>query len=307
MNPDAARGASGRAGVGTVILTGATGLLGSHLVPVLDEQAIAATLVGLANVPDGHDRWVRCDLTDESAVAELIATRRPRLVIHAAALTNVDTCEDDPALAAAVNAEAPGRLAQLTSEAGGRFVQISTDSVFDGRGGPYVEDDRTVPLNEYARSKLAGELAVAAGAPNHLVLRVNFFGRSPTGAGLADWLVRELSAGHAITGFDDVIFSPLDAATLSEAIVALAFGEQRGTLHLGASDAVSKFAFAQLVAEAHGLDPQLVRAGALADAKLTAPRPLDTSLDSSRAAAVLGRPLPTVAECVARLAGVQRK
>jgi dTDP-4-dehydrorhamnose reductase len=133
------------------------------------------------------------------------------------------------------------------------------------------------------------------------VLRTNFFGRSHTGIGLADWLLRELGASRPVVGFQDVVFSALDVATLAALILELASTDIRGTLHLGASDAVSKFTFAQFVAKAYDFDPELVRPGLLADAGLSAPRPLDTSLDSGNAAKALGSALPTVATGVSRM------
>lgn len=302
MRAHAAPADSGASDGGAAILvTGASGLLGSYLVRALEPMRDAVTFAGLTRVPAGDDRWVTCDLTDARQVEGLIAARRPRLVVHAAALTNVDLCETDPGLAEAVNRDAAACVARLTSEAGGRFVFISTDSVFDGLRGNYAETDEPAPVNGYARSKLEGEREVAAAAANHLVLRTNFFGRSDRGSGLADWLLRELGAGRPVVGFGDVIFSPLHAATLAELTLELARSDLRGTLHLGASDAVSKLEFARLVAQAYGLDTGLVRAGRLADAALDAPRPLDTSLDTRAAAARLGRPLPAVAMGVARM------
>ena len=282
----------------SILVTGASGLLGSYLVRALKQMRGEVTFVGRTRVPAGDARWVKCDLTDDRQVHELIAGRSPRLVVHAAALTNVDLCETDPELATAVNSSAAARLARLTSDVGGRFVLISTDSVFDGRRGDYVETDDPAPLNMYARSKLDGERGVAAVA-NHLVLRTNFFGRSERGSGLADWLLRELAAGRPVVGFEDVLFSPLDAATLATLTLELAHTNLRGTLHVGASDAVSKFAFARLVAEAYGFDAGLVRPGRLSDAALGAPRPLNTSLNSAKATSVLGRELPSVAAGIA--------
>ena len=181
-----------------------------------------------------------------------------------------------------------------------RLVFISTDSVFDGTRGHYRESDMPGPLNAYARSKLAAERVVET-IRNGLAIRTNFFGRNPRGAGLAEWLLRELGSGREITGFADVVFSPLHCVEAADLVVALATTEATGVLHLGASDAVSKLDFALLVADRFGLDRSLVRSGNLADGDLAAARPLDTSLVSERASALLRRALPTVADGVAGL------
>src|ERR1019366_2186264 len=115
------------------------------------------------------------DLADVDAIARVIATEPWSAVINAAAYTEVDRAESEEALAFAVNAVAPLRLAVETGRRGIPLVQISTDYVFDGRkGAPYVEKDRVGPLNVYGRSKLAGEHGVRAANPRHVILRTSW-------------------------------------------------------------------------------------------------------------------------------------
>src|SRR5215475_7220420 len=111
------------------------------------------------------------DLQDPAAIARFVAAEPWSAVINAAAYTDVDRAESEEAIAFAVNAEAPARLAIETARRGIPLVHISTDYVFDGRkGAPYVEQDAAAPLNAYGRSKLAGERAVRAGNPRHVVV-----------------------------------------------------------------------------------------------------------------------------------------
>ena len=112
------------------------------------------------------------DLHDAEAIARMIAAEPWSAVINAAAYTAVDRAETDEAVAFAVNAGAPSRLAIETERRGIPLVHISTDYVFDGsKGSPYVEQDAPAPLNVYGRSKLAGEDAVRAANPRHMILR----------------------------------------------------------------------------------------------------------------------------------------
>src|SRR4029079_2471059 len=111
-------------------------------------------------------------------------------------------------------------------------------------------------------SKLRGEHAAAL-APNHLVVRTNLFGRSALGVGLVEWILRELGSGRSIVGFADVVFSPLHCADLARHLLTLVAGEQRGVIHLGSSDAISKLEFAEHDAKVYGLDQSLIRAGSL--------------------------------------------
>lgn len=282
-----------------ILITGASGLLGEYLARAAISRRLDASLVGLSFVPDGDPRWERCDLTEPDSVARLWERVAPQLVVHAAALTNVDLCERDPALADAVNRRTTELLARHAATSGARLVYVSTDSVFDGRRGGYAESDEPAPLNVYARTKLEAEREAAA-ADDHLVVRTNFFGRSARGHGLAEWILRQLREGNEIVGFSDVAFSPLYCGDFAELLLELTLGETRGIMHVGAADAISKLEFAQVVARTAGYESPRIRTGRLTDVGLAAPRPLDTSLDSSAAARQLGG-LPTVEEGVRRM------
>jgi dTDP-4-dehydrorhamnose reductase len=276
-----------------ILLTGASGLLGGYLLPAL--HATGSTVVPVTHTAPSGDGRVACDLTDEAATARLLADVAPDVIVHAAALTDVDRCEAEPDVADRVNRASTELLARSPA----RLVFLSTDSVFDGSRGRYSERDEPAPLNEYARSKVRAEQHVAdAGG---ISVRTNFFGRSPRGHGLAEWLLRELGAGREVIGFEDVVISPLYCADAAAAIAEIALGEATGLLHLGGSS-VNKYEFALLVAQHFELDDSLVRRGSLADVKLRAPRPLDTSLDSSRAHELFGWALRDVGAAVAAMA-----
>jgi dTDP-4-dehydrorhamnose reductase len=275
-----------------VLLTGASGLLGEYLAPAL--RVAGATVVPASHttpVPGG----IKCDLTNRTGTAQLLEEVAADVIVHAAALTDVDRCEAEPGVADSVN-----RLStELLVESGARLVFISTDSVFDGTRGDYSEDDTPAPINEYARSKLRAEQHVLEGGG--LCVRTNFFGRSGRGHGLAEWLLRELGAGREVVGFEDVVISPLYCRDAAAALAELKLGEITGILHLG-GDPVNKYDFGVVVAQKYGLDSSLVRRGSVADVNFRAPRPLDTSLDSSRVENVLGRPLGGLQEAVAAMA-----
>jgi dTDP-4-dehydrorhamnose reductase len=282
-----------------VLLTGASGLFGGYLEPALAARGATVVPVWHATRPvDG--RGFRCDLTDERAATDLVEEVAPDVIVHGAALTDVDRCEAEPELADAINRRSTELLARAAEARGARLVFISTDSVFDGTRGSYTELDAPAPLNEYARSKLRAE-AHALGTPLGVCFRTNFFGRSIRGHGLAEWLLRELGAGRDVIGFEDVVFSPLYCGDAATALAELALNDVVGVLHLG-GDPINKYEFGVLVADAYGLDRSLVHPGSVAEVRLRAPRPLNTSLDSSAARSLLHSPLRDVEAAVAEMA-----
>jgi dTDP-4-dehydrorhamnose reductase len=281
------------------VVTGASGLLGGAV--LRDLAANGYEVDGwshtVAAAPDGVT-FRRVELQAEDEVAAALDAARPDLVVHCAALTDVDACERDPAAARALNAEVPGRVARLAP--GARLVHISTDAVYDGeRPGRHAEDEPPRPVNAYARSKLDGEAAVLAAEPSALVLRTTMHGWTAQGRrSFSESILRGVLRGDLLTLFSDVRFSVLDVADLAVLLRALAEGRAAGVLNLGAADGVSKERFGRLVAREFGLPEDPIVPIALADAGLRAPRPRNVELSVERATALLGREPPTVADGV---------
>lgn len=286
----------------SVLVTGAAGLLGAHAcLAALDRGLRVAGTVHRTPSPLAGVELHPVDLGLANDVRALLAEVRPRWVIHCAAMTAVDRAEEHPDEAHRGNVQATTFLARAAAEFGAAIVYVSTDAVYPGERGPYAEDDRLDPVNVYARTKLEGESAVRGAHRDYVIARANLFGWSPRpGQGLAEWVLGRLEAGDEVPGFADVVFNPLEARTLAETLLDLAAGTRRGTVNAGAADAVSKHAFARMVAEAFGHDPGRVRPTSAADVAFRAPRPRDTRMDVGRLAAWLGRPVPTVRDGIER-------
>jgi dTDP-4-dehydrorhamnose reductase len=280
-----------------LLITGATGLLGANFV----HTALAAgwAPVGVAlpcRLPQAPVPMHELDLRDAAATATFLEAERPGLIVHLAALTNVDWCEEHAEAAFAINAGVSGQLAALAAQRGIRFVYMSTDSVFDGERGGYTEADAPHPLNVYAASKLAGEQQVLQAHPAALVVRSNIFGwNAQAKAGLAEWILAQLRAGQIVPGFTDVVFAPLLVTTLAELMLELAATGASGIWHLASAAAVSKFEFACALARAFELPVERVQAVSSSSVAQRARRPRSTWLDAAAAASRLGRPLPTLA------------
>lgn len=256
------------------------------------------------------------DLSCAGSVAAAIAAVRPDLVINAAAYTAVDLAEDEPALAFRINAEAAGEAAAAAREAGAAIVQLSTDYVIDGKADePYREDARTNPLSVYGRSKLAGEEAVRAANPHHLILRTAWI-YSPFGRNFVKTIMAAAKDREILDVVDDQRGCPTSALDLADAILAIAERRGRGdeaglgkTYHLAGSGSASWFELAGEVmrhCRRLGLPAAEVRPIASADRPGKAARPVYAVLDCAKIDRDLGLRLPewrqSLAGTVERLA-----
>lgn len=161
------------------------------------------------------------DITEAGSLNAFFARVRPRAVINASAYTAVDKAESEPEVAFRVNAEGPANLAALCARADVPLVHISTDYVFGGRGfHPYVETDPLSPSNVYAASKAAGEAAVRAGNPRHLILRTAWV-YDEQGSNFLRTMLRLAGTREEIGVVDDQRGSPTYAADLAGAIFGM--------------------------------------------------------------------------------------
>ncbi|HZQ91046.1 MAG TPA: SDR family oxidoreductase [Terriglobales bacterium] len=287
----------------TLLITGAGGLLGKAAVEAAVAHGHAVT--ALYHSPPAHTpgaRIVTADLKDHAAIAALIETTRAGWIIHAAAHASPDFCEDHPDEAWAVNADATRNIAQAAARAGSRVLYVSTDSVFDGARGNYSETDATNPISVYARAKLAGEQAVLAASPGNLSVRTTLIGWGAKKPNLAELVFRRLGQGSAMTGYADVIFTPLPVWTLSEIMLCAIGRSLAGIWHVASADACSKYEFCRRLARQFGFDPGLVRPVSVDSAGLRAPRPKNASLNTAKITAALGRPMPAIDEGIAEFA-----
>lgn len=274
---------------GRVLITGGSGLLALNWAcamrrewdVVLGTHAHTVRLEGVSARP--------LDLEDGGRLARQIGEITPDLIVHAAGLTSVDQCEEDPDLAQHVNAGLARNVAVAAAAGSIRLAHISTDHLFAGTRSGYREDDAPEPLNEYARSKLLAEEWVRQTYPQALIIRTNFFGWGHAGRlSFSDWIIHSLRDGREITLFDDVFFTPILADSLAKAAHRLVELSASGIFNLVGDQRVSKYAFAVRLAAAFDLQSELIRPDKISNAALRAKRPSDMSLDNTRARGLLG-------------------
>ena len=276
-----------------LLVTGASGLLGLNFaVQAAGRYAVTGVVHHneLAGVPF---EAIQVDLAQPHAAADLLERTRPEVVVHCAALANLEACESQPELAWQMNAAAPAELAAAAAQAGIKLVHISTDAVFDGQRGNYSEEDLPNPLGIYARSKLAGEQAVAQANPQAIIARVNFYGWSLNGTrSLAEFFYRNLSAGKNVNGFTDVHFCPLLVNALVDLLLKMIEKDLSGLYHVVSAESLSKYEFGCRIARLFNLDETLITPISWRAGGLQAQRSPDLTMRTAKLAGALGQNLP---------------
>ena len=264
-----------------ILLIGASGQLGGDLLRNNDAHDIVA--------PDRN----ALDLANPAQVAETIRALRPAAVINCAAFHNVPLCEEQPELAFRINCVAVRQLAELCEETGARLVTFSSDYVFGGdKRTPYVEDDRPAPLQMYGITRLAGEHAALATAPDRAVVfrTCGLYGRSGAkskGGNFVDGRVADALAGKRIEMASEQVVVPTSTDDLSRAVLSLIVHPRLapGVYHLVNEGQCSWYEFTRAIVETVGAETEVVpvdRGGRTGNMR----RPLYSVLSNTRARAL---------------------
>ena len=286
-----------------VLVTGASGLLGANLVRHYAPKSETTGWYATNPIEFEGTKIEKVDITDEQAVSQALERIQPDLIVHCAAATNVEWCEQNPGKVKAINETATEFLATKAAGIGAKFVFTSTDSVFDGKNSKYTESDSPEPLNSYASGKVRSEKSVTRANPNTLIIRSYFYGYSPSGTrSLLEWVLVWAQSGNEVPGFKDSYFSPISIDDFADALDAAIKNNTSGLLHLGSSDKISKYEFAKIVMETYDCDMSRLKPITVDDIGLKADRPRDTSLDVSLLESIWGNSVPTVADGISRIA-----
>lgn len=282
-----------------VLITGSSGMLGKDIFSELFEKGYHVIGVDLVNnnlLPS--ELQITGDITNEEFLNGILVEYKPDIIIHCAAIVNLKTCEENKKLADAVHIDVTKQLAKFNV---GKtiLIYISTDSVFDGEKGDYLETDIPNPLNYYAKSKLEGEKAAIIN-PNSIVVRTNIFGfNNPLKNSLAEWAIKNLLAGNSINGFSDVIFNAIYTKQLAEIIFYLIKKDFKGLINIGSKNKISKYKFLVEIAKNLGVNEDLVNNIESAKINTNVVRPLKTYLNTAKLEKLVD--IPTIEEGVQRM------
>jgi dTDP-4-dehydrorhamnose reductase len=253
-----------------LLVTGAAGMLGTDVVAC----ATAHDVIALARA--------ELDITDADAVRAAVRDTRPEAIVNCAAWTDVDGAEANEEAATRINGDGAGHLAAAAAESGAHIVHVSTDYVFPGDARtPYEEADPTGPRTGYGRSKLAGERAVAAAAPDaHAIVRTAWvFG--PHGSNFVDTMLSLAATRDELSVVDDQVGCPTYTGHLARALIEVAERRTHGMLHVAGGGACTWFELARATFERAGIKVT-VHPCTTADFPRPAPRPAYSVLGSTR-------------------------
>lgn len=274
----------GRVSKPSILITGANGLLGQKLIDRLRGDTrfnIIATGRGTSRLPrdwKGYT-YVHMDITQPEQVSGTFLQYKPDICIHCASMTNVDQCEIDREACYEHNVTAVSYIAQACEKSGTHLIHLSTDFIFDGNDGPYLEDDRPNPINYYGQSKLASEKMVKTSSGDWTIVRTGLvYGISVdmSRSNIVLWVKKALEEGRELNLVDDQIRTPTLAEDLAEGCVLIAEKKATGVFNISGKELLTPYDMAVETAAFFKLDQSKIKKVNSRDFTQTAKRPLKT-------------------------------
>jgi dTDP-4-dehydrorhamnose reductase len=275
-----------------LLVTGANGLVGSRLSTLLIQRGHQVLGVSRgswrgSSAALSHKalQYFASELSDEREVKTAFERADPEVVIHTASMTEVDRCEQNPNEAFASNVIATANVARSAQTHGAHLIYVSTDYVFDGRNGPYGEEDVPNPQGVYALTKHMGEQALRVLCTSWAIARTAVVYGWPPAArpNFGSWLVTSLKSRKPVPLFEDQRVSPTLAASAAAMLAELAERKLTGVWNTSGAEVVDRLTFGKALCGVFGFDPSLCLPSRLAEAKLASPRPLHSGLRPEKA------------------------
>lgn len=279
-----------------ILVTGANGLLGQHLVKILLETGhhVVATGKGPCRLlyKEKHAFiYYPINITDDEAVGTMMEKERPAVVVHAAAMTQVDECQLNQQLCEDINVKATAQLLLQAESISSHFIYISTDFVFDGEKGDYSEEDHLNPVNWYGFTKVQAESIVETSEiPWAIVRTCLVYGNTIFGtrSNIVSWVKQNLENGKAIKVVSDQWRTPTYVEDLARGILLIIQKKATGIFHISGKDKATPFDIAIATANLFKLDTSLIEKVNASTFSQPAKRPPKTGFNISKASGQLG-------------------
>ena len=288
-----------------ILITGSNGLLGQKLLYKLRQDSsvhLIATSKGENRVSEKEGyTYFDLDITDNDAVAQLIISEKPQVVVNTAAMTNVDLCEDEKQACDSLNVDAVRYLADACEKNDAHLIQISTDFVFDGEDGPYKEEDKPNPLSYYGLSKLKSEQLLQAHSVKWTVLRtiiVFGIGENLSKGNIVLWAKGALAKGDPLNIIDDQFRAPTLAEDLADICILAAKKKALGIFNASGKDIMSIYEIVERIAKHYGNSTENLNKISTATLKQKAGRPPKTGFILDKSINELGYNPHSFEECL---------
>ena len=273
-----------------VLVTGSNGLLGQKIIYSLIERKdidLLASSKGLNRLicKSGY-RYIDLDITRNKEVEKVFENENPDAVINCAAMTNVDYCEENQDSCWKINVNAVENIAKSCEALKAHLLHLSTDFVFDGKSGPYSENDKPNPLHFYAKSKLKSEEIVKKTMTKWSIARtIIIYGITDnmSRSNIVLWAKKEIENGNAINVVNDQLRSPTLAEDLAKGCISIIDKSAFGLYHLSGPKTYSILDLVHKVADFYNLDKSLILPVTSASLNQSATRPLSTGFDITKA------------------------
>ncbi len=281
-----------------ILITGSYGQLGRSLFGSFKVFNFEIIQSG-RNISIGED-GIRFDIQDPVNIKAVLDLHKPDIIINLAAMTNVDMCEEQPSLAKEVNI---GGVINICDNFKGKILHLSTDYVFDGKNGPYRENDNVSPVSIYGQTKLAAEQIVMNHNPNNLIIRGNVLYDYTlyTKASFLNWVLDSLKNNRTIRVVDDQFNNPTWTRSMADIICLCVKNDVSGIYHWGDADFVSRYEFAQIIAKKYDFDKSLIKPVSTNELSQVASRPLKSGLISDEIIKILNVVPPSIEDCLSSI------
>lgn len=254
-----------------------------------------------------YSNYIKMDIRNIESVENVVKKINPDLIINCAALTDIDNIERDSKNAYEVNAYGAENISKIASKYSKRLIHISTDSVFDGKKGNYLESDKPNPINEYSKSKKLGEDLIKENLDDHVIVRTNFYGNYNRKKFLFNWIIENYKQKKKFNGFTNIFFNPLEIENLSLSLLELSELKYTGILHMGSNKIYSKYEFAKIIGEKLEYNSKLLSKKEVKDEEFIAKRPHNTTLSNKLSKKIINNNFDSLETWLEKMKGENRK
>ncbi len=286
-----------------VLVTGGNGLLGSALcLEFIKKHTVFCCYHNSGiRIENENFKSLKMDIVKDSL--NKMEKAQPDIIIHAAALTDLELCEKNPELAYDVNVTGTKNMLKVAKKCRAKLVYVCTDYIFDGKKGNYSETDKPNPMSVYAKTKFQGEEIIAKNYDNFLSIRTSLHGWNPNPLkpSLSSLIIDRAKRNENFFATDQ-ISSLMFTNDLANILIELLQSESTGIFNVASADSMTKYRFSLVVAGIFNLKTDLIKVTSLCEFEkrfsLVARRPQNTSLDVSKVEDSLGKKMSTISESV---------